>query len=88
MIFGDPGGIAVTFHSHSCIVIPLRLEATALTFQRPIEALVLVYADSVTSVWLNTSVPLMYQVTFTVWFEVMLNILVSPCLLLAGEKGA
>ena len=88
MIFGDPGGNAVTFHSHSCIVIPLRLAATALTFQRPIEALVLVYADPVTSVWLNTSVPLMYQVTFTVWFEVRLNILVSPCLLLAGEKGA
>ena len=88
MIFGDPGGIAVTFHSHSCIVMPLRLAATALTFHTPTEALVLVYAEAITPVWLKTSVPLMYQVTFTVWFEVMLNILVSPCLLFAGEKGA
>ena len=88
MIFGDPGGIAVTFHSHSCIVMPLRLAATALTFQIPTEALVLVYEESITSVWLNTSVPLIYQVTFTVWFEVRLNILISPSVLLAGEKGA
>ncbi len=35
-----------------------------------------------------TDVPLMYHVTFTVWFAVMLNVLVVPAGSLTGEAGA
>ena len=85
---GADGGNAVTFHSQVCIVLPLELIAIALTFQIPGTALELVYDDSLTPVWLKTSVPLRYHFTFTVWFTDMLNVLLEPSVLLAGDNGA
>ena len=91
IIAGDPDGvtgIADTFHSHFCEAVPLLLVAIAVTFQNPSDALVLVYEASVTFTLDPTGVPLRYQDTLTVWFTVILNVLVAPAISVTGDVGA
>src|SRR5659263_710884 len=67
---------APTVHVHTFWSVPLLLFTRAVTFQVPADALALVQFAVVTPVLvLLSSVPLRYQLTFTVWSTVILNVL-------------
>ncbi len=58
------------------------------TFQVPTATLVFVYAASVTLSLSCTSIPFISQLTFTVWFTVMLNVLIALSMSFTGDSGA
>ena len=79
--------MGVTSQSQVCITEPLILFATALTFQVPGKALVLVYVALVTLALNWSNVPFRYHVIFTVWLSEMLKDLVAVWVSVTGEVG-
>ncbi len=75
-------------HIHSLETVPLALDAVAFTIQVPADALVLVYIELVTPALDWTGVPLIYQLTFAVWLNVILNDLIDPAISFTGDTGA
>src|SRR5659263_723747 len=80
---------APTVHVHTFWSVPLLLFTRAVTFQVPADALALVQFAVVTPVLvLLSSVPLRYQLTFTVWSTVILNVLDAPTVSVTEADGA
>ena len=79
--------MGVTSQAQVWFTVPFSFMATALTFQVPGKALVLVYVALVTLALNWSNVPFRYHVIFTVWLSEMLNDLVAVSVSVTGEVG-